>query len=147
MISIPDRKEIVAAILVKNAEICLLRRSSRVRFDRGLWHCITGFLDDGRTPLEQALIEINEETGFDQSDVCPTYQGELAEAGWLIHIIVMRVVALSRTVRLNWENDDFRWTPICDAVTDRSVPWLGTVLDSVPTQTFGDSVKEGTRLT
>jgi 8-oxo-dGTP pyrophosphatase MutT (NUDIX family) len=147
MISTTTRKEIIAAILVKDAEICLLRRSPRVRFDRGLWHCITGYMDDGRTPLEQALVEVNEEAGFDRSDVHVTYQGELAQAGWLIHVIVMRVSAGAHAIRLNWENDAYRWTPIKDAVTARSVPWLGAVLDSVPARTFGDAVTDGMRLT
>ena len=49
-------------------EILLLRRSSG-RILSGLWQCVSGSLEPGETPVEGALRELREETGFGPNQI------------------------------------------------------------------------------
>lgn len=131
-------RRIVAVVLTHGDGMCLLRRSSLVGSDRGLWHCITGYLEPDQDPDRQALDELIEETGQSASDLRsfqPTGVLTLPDGRtgtW--QVMVYRAETRRRTVRLNWENDHVAWTR-WDAAQSRFdlVPWLDDVMISVHT--------------
>lgn len=41
----PLQRDVVAVVIRHVGDVCLLRRSSRVAHDRGLWPCVTGYVE------------------------------------------------------------------------------------------------------
>lgn len=103
---------IVACVLLHGKRMALFRRSEAVAFDRGQWHCITGYLDSDVAPLVQARREVKEEAGIKSSDLTLVRVADpivLAhgDSTWEIHPFVFRV--RTNTLSLNWENTEYRW--------------------------------------
>jgi 8-oxo-dGTP pyrophosphatase MutT (NUDIX family) len=126
--------EIIAAVLTHDDRLCLLRRSAQVKTDRGYWHCITGYLATGASPLEHAFIEINEETGIDRCDLELQSRAIVDRKGadgnsWRIHAFHFR--SRTRTLALNWEHDGACWTPMRKVRRLRTVHWLAAVLEGL----------------
>lgn len=61
---IPGHTTVVAVVIEWRGKIALFKRSQHLHHDRGLWHCVTGYLEPGVTPKQQALDELLEETGI-----------------------------------------------------------------------------------
>jgi ADP-ribose pyrophosphatase YjhB (NUDIX family) len=105
--------EVVACLVSCEEDWLLLRRSEHVGSDQGLWHCVTGFCEDGVSARAQARQELAEEAGLSDEDVELREELEpLRLAGgdgrsWKVH--VFHFVANCREVELNWEHDDVRW--------------------------------------
>lgn len=132
---IPTGNTVIAAVIQWQGRIALFRRSSRLGHDSGLWHCITGFVEAGATPEQQAREELLEETGLQAKDLLDLRHGPalvVADGSgtpWLVHTFT--AVTGRRRLNLNWEHDSYRWTPASKTkrFTNR-VNWLDTVLDA-----------------
>ncbi|MET3934533.1 NUDIX domain-containing protein [Arthrobacter sp. OAP107] len=132
---IPLDHIVIAAVIQWRGRIALFRRSRRPSHDSGLWHCITGFLEAGATPEQQALEELFEEAGLQAKDLQALRQGRdivVADGSgtpWLVHTFT--VLTSRRRLKINWEHDSYRWTDPRKAkrFTNR-VTWLDSVLDA-----------------
>lgn len=126
---------VVAAVVEWRGRIALFKRSQRPAHDRGLWHCITGYVEAGTTPEQQAIEELCEEAGLEANDLLDLRQGsDLVVADrfgtpWLVHTFT--AVTSRRRLKINWEHDSYRWTTARKAkrFTNR-VMWLDSVLDA-----------------
>lgn len=130
----PAPNEVVAVVLESRGRIAVLRRSGATNCDHYRWHCVTGFVEDGLSPREQAMIELSEETGLRRIDVtlmecAPLCLPDAGGRAWLIHTFEARTSR--RHLRLNWENTAYRWTSLAQAraMPDR-VSWLDDVLNA-----------------
>lgn len=130
---IGDERTVVAVVLQWRKKIALLKRSREVRHDAGRWHCITGFVEKGVTPLEQARRELLEETGLAGRNVLTIRTGPILSlsddsgAPWTVHTFI--VVTPQRRLILDWEHDSYKWTtPARAARFTNRVPWLDPVL-------------------
>ena len=126
-------RSVVALVITHGDLVCLLRRSAFVGSDRGKWHCVTGFLDPGVDPTDQALTELREETGLLPDDLCTFHAGPVLELpdgrSGMWRVLVHRAEARHLDVRLNWENDDFRWVRWSQTRIDGDiVSWLSDVM-------------------
>ena len=81
-------------------------------------------------PLEQAFREIREEIGLDESRVRCVRQGRMLEVcdpendvEWLVNPFLFTLLEESR-IRLNWENDEYRWIDPADLSALGTVPRL-----------------------
>jgi hypothetical protein len=109
------RRQVVAAVLTHHGQICPLRRGDAVASDRGMGHCVTGYLPPGTQPLEQAIMEITHETGLARSDVSPRRLGQArllpdhrGVPAWRVFPFAFQT-ASTRT-RPNREHDRCCWT-------------------------------------
>lgn len=109
-----DRTEVVTVFLQKRDTILLARRSDEVRTYPGRWAGISGYLESD-DPLQQALIEIREETGLDPGGVELKKRGEPLEVDdpeqglhWRVHPFRFRIDA-GATVETDWEHETHRW--------------------------------------
>jgi 8-oxo-dGTP pyrophosphatase MutT (NUDIX family) len=125
-------RAVIACFLRNSGQICLLKRSEAVGSSAGRWHCLTGYLEPGVAPLEQALVEIAEETGFEADSVTlvaapPPLRIERPSQGWVwvIHPFLFEVS--SPTLRLDWEHDEYRWIDPAELATTDCVPWARDV--------------------
>ncbi|MCC6175137.1 MAG: NUDIX domain-containing protein [Chloroflexi bacterium] len=125
-------RAVVACFLRYGGKICLLKRSTLVGSSPGRWHCVTGYLEPGVAPLEQALTEIVEETGLGADDVrlavAPApLRIERPGQGWVWVIHPFLFEAVSDTLRLDWEHDEYRWIDPTDLATSDCVTWIRDV--------------------
>ncbi len=106
-----------------------------MQHDGGRWHCITGFVETGVKPAEQALGELLEETGLRTEDIeslIPGHELTIDDAlgqPWVVHTFAAETRV--RRLNLNWEHDCYRWTQASKLrrFTNR-VPWLDLILEA-----------------
>lgn len=129
-------RTVVAVLMFRHGQLCLLRRSQAVSSDQGKWHCVTGFVDSGVDPQGQALVEICEETGLAATDLDDLSAGPVLDlldpAGhtWRIHVFTAQVQR--GELALNWEHDAACWVSWPSAVATLAlVPWLTDLVDAV----------------
>lgn len=132
---VTSTREVIAVVLECRGRIALFRRSQFVGHDRGLWHCITGYVDAGISPLQQALTELHEEAGVTLSELsdfehCSSFDLEDSRGGqWLVH--TFKAVTGRRRLLINEEHDKYRWiTPANVKRFSNRVDWLPHVLDA-----------------
>jgi 8-oxo-dGTP pyrophosphatase MutT (NUDIX family) len=105
---------VVAVVIEWRGKIALLKRSRYLDHDRGLWHCVSGYLEPGASPKQQALEELWEETGLHAANLLDLRAGpdlvindDNAEP-WLVHTFT--AVTSRRRLEIDWEHDSYRWT-------------------------------------
>lgn len=118
-------------------EILLVRRSQRVRTYRGAWAGISGYVEPGVTPIEQAYTELREETGLERDDVQLLRTGapiavEDVQAGlsWVVHPFLFALDDPSR-IHTDWEATEHRWIAPTDIASYETVPKLAEALAAV----------------
>lgn len=133
--SIPTARTVVAVILEWHGKVALFKRSPQLQHDSGLWHCISGYLEPGVTPAQQALEELHEETGVQADDLLELRAGPslvIDDAGgnqWLVY--TFRALTQRRRLQIDWEHDDYRWiAPYKITRFGNRVPWLDAVLSA-----------------
>ena len=125
-------RSVVACFLRHGNKICLLKRSLSVGSSPGRWHCVTGFLEPGVQPLEQALTEIVEETGLLAETVqlvgAPKpLRMERPGQGWVWVVYPFLFETTSPSLRLDWEHDEYRWIDPSELAATDCVPWIRDV--------------------
>lgn len=126
-------RDVVACVVTDGDLVCLVRRSEDVGHDRGRWHCVTGYVERGRSPLDTVQAELSEELGLEDDAIDELVAGPLLrlhENGtlWRVHVFAARTS--QEMFRLNWENDAYVWTPPDHSLAG-CVSWLGKVYESV----------------
>jgi len=125
-----ERRSVVTSFLEYEGKILLLRRSGKVRTYQGRWAGVSGSIDGGHTPEQQARVEILEETGLIDADVRLTATGEPllvddpdGARRWLVHPFRFLVLRPER-IHLDWEHVEMRWIDPADLGTFETVPSL-----------------------
>jgi 8-oxo-dGTP diphosphatase len=137
----PRETHVVTCFLMRPAgervEVFLVRRSERVRTYRGAWAGISGYLEPGVTPLEQAYTELREEVGLGREDVRLLRAGPLLpvrdeEQGlaWVVHPFAF-ALAPGATLRTDWEAVEHAWVAPEALATLATVPKLAEALAAV----------------
>ena len=98
----------------------LLQRKSAGLFGEGKWNGVGGKLKVGETPMEGAVREALEETGFRVSSLKPHgvlnfYFGQRARADWVVH--VFSTSAFEGELKPS-EEGVLRWFPLDEAPYD-----------------------------
>src|SRR5436309_15948515 len=95
--------------------LLIVQRSQRVGSYNAQWAGISGFLEAGVTPDEQAYTEIREEIGLQRAQVRMLKRGAIVEhldpslkRHFYIHPFLFEIFALE-ALRLDWEANDMRW--------------------------------------
>lgn len=141
--SLPLPRPVVAVILEWREHVLLLKRSHEVAHDGGKWHCVTGYVEESRQPIQQAVDELHEETGLRLVDLTALDEGPLLHLTdrhgqpWPVH--TYRAKTHRRRLTLNWEHTAYRWVrPSRLNRFDGRVSWLDDVIHVVqaaPAQT------------
>lgn len=119
--------------------ILLVQRSQRVGSYHGHWAGISGFLEPGVTPEEQALTEIREETTLQRDQVRLLKRGAVVEhedpelnRHFYIHPFLFEVLA-PEAIKTDWEAVDMRWIDADTLDQYETVPKLPEVYQSALT--------------
>ena len=110
--------------------ILIVQRSSRVGSYHGQWAGISGFVEAGITPDEQAYTEIREETGLQSEQVRMLRRGAVVKhldpalgRHWYIHPFLFQVLT-PESIRTDWEANEMRWILPSELVNYKTVPKL-----------------------
>jgi 8-oxo-dGTP pyrophosphatase MutT (NUDIX family) len=105
----------VTSFLEHDGKILVLRRSERVRTYRCRWAGVSGSIDGGRTPEQQARLEILEETTLTDDDVglvaagAPLAIDDPTEGRrWLVYPFRFQVLHPEK-IKTDWEHVETRW--------------------------------------
>ena len=121
-------RHVVTAFLHRAGHVLLLRRSGEVSTFRGRWAAVSGGLERGVAPIDQALREIREETGLEAAQLSFECAGAALVAeghGWrfIVHPFRFRM-GVEADPRLDWEHSEQVWADPEDIDDATSVPRL-----------------------
>ena len=110
--------------------LLVVRRSGRVGSYNTRWAGISGFIEQGVSPEEQACTEIREETGLQRSQVRFLKRGAVVEhidqevgRHWLVHPFLVEVLE-PEAIKLDWEAEEMRWIAPAELGSYETVPKL-----------------------
>jgi 8-oxo-dGTP pyrophosphatase MutT (NUDIX family) len=128
------RTEIILAVVQRGDHICVARRSQNVATARGLWSVVTGYLEPGLGPVQQAWTELDEELGLGQPDLRLVRQLSpvpLSSPGsgkaFLVHPFLFEQVS-DREVVLNWEHTASAWVDVSRLDQADCVSWQRSIV-------------------
>ncbi len=116
---LPQATHVVTCFLLRTdlatPHILLVRRSERVGSYHAHWAGISGFIEAGVTPEEQAFTEILEETGLGDDLVRLLKRGAIVEhideeigRHFYVHPFLFEVAA-PELIKTDWEATEMRW--------------------------------------
>ena len=126
--------KIVTSFIRDNDKLLILKRSEKVKSMKGLWAGISGIIENDEEPLTRAKIEIFEEVGITEDKITliksidemrvnsPQYKNH----EWEIFPFLFE--SSNPTIKLNWENSDFKWIDVEELKNYETVPSLQKVL-------------------
>ena len=129
--------KIVTSFLSFKDQILILKRSEKVKSMKGLWAGISGIIENNELPLNRAKIEIFEEVGISEKHITlikstkeftiesPQYKNQQ----WIIFPFFFTTD--TNSIKLNWENSDFRWIEVGQLKEFNTVPSLERILLSL----------------
>ncbi len=125
---------IVTSFIRDNDRLLILKRSNKVRSMKGLWAGISGIIEKDEEPLTRAKIEIFEEVGIAEDEIVLIRSSEEMRINspqyknhqWQVFPFLFE--SSNPTIRLNWENTDFRWIDVGELGNFETVPSLEKVL-------------------
>jgi ADP-ribose pyrophosphatase YjhB (NUDIX family) len=116
--------------------ILIVQRSQRVGSYHGHWAGVSGFVEPGVSPEEQALTEIREETGLQREQVQMLRKGAVVEhvdaalgRHFYIHPFLFNVLT-PNAIQTDWEAVAMRWIVPNELKDYETVPKLLEVYDS-----------------
>ncbi len=125
-----DKRHVVTCFLEHDSKIMILRRSERVGTYQGKWAGVSGYIEPGIGPSEQAWTEIKEEAGLDRDDVQLVQEGQLLEVvdgelgrKWIVHPFRFRVLRPEK-IGIDWEHTEAKWIAPEDIGQYETVPKL-----------------------
>ncbi len=114
----------------KQQRLLIVRRSQRVGSYHGKWAGVSGFVEPGVTPDEQAYTEIREETGLQREQVRMLRRGTVVEytdaeldRHWYVHPFLFHVLTPD-AIQTDWEAVDMRWIDPSELASYETVPKL-----------------------
>ena len=130
-----QEKQVVTCFLESGNELLILRRSEQVGSYRGRWAGVSGYIDT--TADEQALVEIEEETGLRREDLELTKKGkhlqvkdEKLGVKWVVHPYLFHIKERGK-IRIDWEHKEIKWIDPKDIGNYGTVPKLRETLARV----------------
>jgi 8-oxo-dGTP pyrophosphatase MutT (NUDIX family) len=106
-------KRVVTCFLESDGEVLILRRSRQVGSYQGKWAGVSGYIET--TADEQALVEIEEETGLSQENLKLINKGEPLSIEderigikWVVHPYLFHIEDRGK-IKIDWEHKETRW--------------------------------------
>lgn len=127
----------VTSFLESENEVLILLRSQHVSTYPGKWGGISGSLENNRTVDEQALVEIEEETGLSRDDLKLIKKGnplllndENLNLRKVIHSYLFHIEDRSK-IKIDWEHEQMKWIKPEDIDNYKAMPKLKETLAQV----------------
>jgi len=130
-----QEKQVVTCFLQYEGKILILRRSEQVGTYQAKWAGVSGYLE--KTADEQALMEIEEETGLGAEDLKLIRKGkpllikdDKLGIKWVVHPYLFHIEDRSK-IKIDWEHKEIRWIDPKNIDDYETVPRLKETLARV----------------
>ncbi len=130
-----QEKQVVTCFLESAGKILILRRSEQVSSYQGRWAGVSGYIET--TADDQALLEIEEETGLHGEDLKLVKKGkpllakdEKLGVKWVVHPYLFHIKDRGK-IKIDWEHKETRWIDPKEIDNYQTVPKLKETLDRV----------------
>ncbi|MFB5621400.1 MAG: NUDIX domain-containing protein [Candidatus Nitrosomaritimum yanchengensis] len=128
---------IVTSFIKDNDKFLLLKRSNKVKTMKGLWAGISGIIENEEDPLNRAKIEIFEELGITEDKIkflkaaskMTVHSPQYENHEWEIFPFLFE--SNNPTIKLNWENSEYKWVTVNEIKNYETVPSIDKVLLSL----------------
>ena len=128
---------IVTSFIKDNDKFLLLKRSNKVKTMKGLWAGISGIIENEEDPLIRAKIEIFEELGITKDKIkflkaaskMTVHSPQYENHEWEIFPFLFE--SSNPTIKLNWENSEYKWVTMNEIKNYETVPSIDRVLLSL----------------
>ncbi len=128
---------IVTSFIKDNDKFLLLKRSNKVKTMKGLWAGISGIIENEEDPLSRAKIEIFEELGITEDKIkflkaaskMTVHSPQYENHEWEIFPFLFE--SSNPTIKLNWENSEYKWVTVNEIKNYETVPSIDKVLLSL----------------
>ena len=128
---------IVTSFIKDNDKFLLLKRSNKVKTMKGLWAGISGIIENEEDPLIRAKIEIFEELGIAEDKIkflkaaskMTVHSPQYENHEWEIFPFLFE--SNNPTIKLNWENSEYKWVTVNEIRNYDTVPSIDKVLLSL----------------
>lgn len=120
----------VTCFLEYQGSILILLRSDQVRSYKGIWGGVSGRIQDERTPLGQAELEVKEETGLCGDDIESVNEGQVLvfdDNEVKIHKVVypfLFKIKDPNKVKIDWEHIQMKWIKPFEIEQYQTMPQL-----------------------
>lgn len=129
--------KIVTSFIKDNDKFLLLKRSDTVKTMKGLWAGVSGIIEKDEDPLSRAKIEIFEELGITEDKIkflkasseMKVHSPQYENHEWEIFPFLFE--AKNPTIKLNWENSEYKWITVDEIKNYETVPSIDKVLFSL----------------
>ncbi len=125
-----EEVHVVTCFLEYDSKVLLLKRSRKVGTYEQRWAGVSGYIEEGNSPFEQALEELREEVNLKEGDMKFLQEGiplEVVdeEMGWRWVVHPFRFLLLKpEKVEIDWEHTEFKWVKPEEIKTHDTVPGL-----------------------
>ncbi|MFC2002538.1 NUDIX domain-containing protein [Chloroflexota bacterium] len=130
-----QEKRVVTCFLESGSEILILRRSQQVGSHQGKWAGVSGYIE--KSPDEQALTEIKEETSLAGEDLKLVRKGEplivkdeALGVKWVVHPYLFHIKDRGK-IKIDWEHKGAKWIRPEEVANYPTVPMLKETLERV----------------
>ncbi|MBA4453559.1 MAG: NUDIX domain-containing protein [Nitrosopumilaceae archaeon] len=128
---------IVTSFIKDNDKFLILKRSNKVKTMKGLWAGISGIIENNEEPLNRAKIEIFEELGITEDKIkflksaskMKVHSPQYENHEWEIFPFLFE--SNNPTIKLNWENSEYKWITVDEMKNYETVPSIDKVLLSL----------------
>jgi len=139
----------VTCFLESEGEILILLRSEHVSTYQGKWAGISGSLDSDKTSDEQAIVEIEEETGLSREHIKLIKKGkpliiddDILNIRKVIYPYIFHIHIEARNrIKINWEHKKSKWIKPGDIDKYETMPKLKETLAQVLSWQNEDNAK------
>jgi 8-oxo-dGTP diphosphatase len=127
----------VTCFLEFKGEVLILLRSDRVRTYRGIWGGVSGRIQNKRVPLEQAKLEVKEETGLSEVDFNLIKEGTtliIDDFELKIRKVVFPFLFKIKDpgkIKIDWEHTQSKWIKPSEITGYQTMPQLEEALARV----------------
>ncbi|MFA5954375.1 MAG: NUDIX domain-containing protein [Patescibacteria group bacterium] len=125
---------VLSAVVRRQQEILLLKRSDQVRYYQGRWNVVAGYIDAMTTLQDKVLAELHEELGVTNELIHVVDYGMPRtvidkEVGvqWIIFPVLVELL-VKPVLQLNEEHTEYRWVLPEEVKNFSTVPLLGDTL-------------------
>ena len=128
-------KDVVTSILKNGGKILILKRSNKVGSFQGKWAGVSGYVEKyDFSPLKRAIIEIEEETGLNESEIkliraAKPIEIRDGEVVWRVHAFLFEVE--KKEIKIDWEHSEYKWVKPGEIKNYDVVPSLNEVIHAL----------------
>jgi 8-oxo-dGTP diphosphatase len=124
----------VTCFLESQGDILILLRSKKVRTYQEIWGGVSGRIQYSRTPLEQARLEVEEETGIRMEDIRLIKEGDVLifddpeiKIRKVVYPFLFQVSDRNK-IRIDWEHTQSKWIKPSEIDKYQTMPQLKETL-------------------